>query len=268
MTAMNGTPRPEQLIFDLPIAEGMSAEDFLVTDSNRAAFEIIMRWPEDDVLAGSSPLLNLHGPEGSGKTHLAEIWRARTGALRAQPDDVCTDNLPALLSTGRLVIEDMPGAHLDETALFHLINMARENHARIMLTARTPPAAWPITLPDLATRLAAAQSVAIAPPDDALLRALLVKLFTDRQLRVPEEVISYLLVRMERSAAAAQRLVTLIDREALKHKAKITRPFVARLLKAHFAGSREADHAAEAAEEKHDPAFPSAEADEQSPSSS
>ncbi len=241
MMAMNETSRPKQLIFDLPITEGMSIEDFLVTDSNREAFDIVMRWPEDDMLAGSSPLLVLHGPEGSGKTHLAEIWRARTGALRAKPEDVCMDNLTTLLSTGHLVLEDMPGQSLDETALFHLVNLAREGKACIFITSRRPPNLWGVRLPDLATRLAAAQSVAIKQPDDTLLRALLVKQFMDRQLRVSEEVISYLLLRMERSAAAALNIVTLIDREALREKTRITRPFVARILKTYAAHSNTAE---------------------------
>lgn len=217
-----------QLVFDLPLTPGMGREDFFETPANRQALAMVERWPTGDE---RSPLLIIHGPPGSGKTHLSEIWRARTGALKAAPEDILTANLPALLGGGHLVVEDMQAGGFDETALFHLINLAREQRAWVLLTAAAPAAQWPVTLPDLNSRLAAAMVAEITAPDDELLRAVLVKLFTDRQLRVKEEVIAYLLRRMERSLAAARALVALIDHAALQRKAEITRPFVARLLK-------------------------------------
>ncbi len=226
---------PRQLAFDLPVRAGMAAEDFVVAAANRAAFEAVRQWPPagEQAARSTSPLLAIVGPAGSGKTHLAEIWRARTGALVARPVDVVEDNLPALLSRRHLVIDDMPGPEgaLDERALFHLINMARETGAALLVTSRTFPATWPVQLPDLKSRLKAAMAVEIDPIDDTLLEALLVKHFADRQLKVDRAVIDYLLPRMDRSPAAVARLVEAIDRAALAEKARITRPFVARLLR-------------------------------------
>ncbi len=220
--------RPAQLAFDLPREPGMGREDFFVTEANRAALEMVDSWP----LGGErSPLLVVTGPEGSGKSHLAAIWRERNSALMAAPRDVVAENLLALLSTGRLVIEDMPGEALDETAMFHLVNMAKEQGACVLLTSRDFPSRWNVALPDLRSRLKAAQVVELGPPDDALLRAVLVKLFTDRQLKVGEGVISYMLSRMERSLAAARELVEEIDRRALEERVNVTRPFVARLMR-------------------------------------
>ncbi len=221
--------RPAQLAFDLPITEGMSREDFFVTAANRDALEMVERWPEES--GGRSPLLVLAGPPGAGKTHLAEIWRARTSALLAGPRDVRTEHIPSLLASGRLVLEDMPGRAPDETAMFHLINMARETGAAVLAVSREYPSRWPVSLPDLKSRLKAAQVVRLGAPDDALLRAVLVKLFADRQMKVGEGVISYMLLRMERSLAAARALVEEIDRRALEERANVTRPFVARLMR-------------------------------------
>jgi len=215
----------------------MGREDFFVTGANRAALEMVDAWPGG---AERSPLLVVTGPAGSGKSHLAAIWRERTSALLAAPQDVVAENLPALLSAGRLVIEDMPGEKLDETAMFHLVNMAREHGAAVLLTSREFPSRWDIALPDLRSRLKAAQVAELGPPDDALLRAVLVKLFTDRQLKVGEGVISYMLARMERSLAAARELVEEIDRRALEEKANVTRPFVARLMRRREAGEASA----------------------------
>ena len=222
------TSHPAQLAFDLPATPGMTREDFFVTDASRAALEMVENWPPE---GQRQPLLALIGPAGSGKTHLAEIWRARTGALLAGPEDVRSENIPALVSTGFLVLEDMPGQALDERGMFHLINMARETNAAVLLASRQFPAQWPVSLPDLKSRLKAAQVAGLGAPDDDLLRAVLVKLFTDRQLRPAEGVISYMLTRMERSLEAARQLVAEIDRRALAEKSNITRPFVSRLMR-------------------------------------
>ena len=119
----------------------------------------------------------------------------------------------------------------DETALFHLLNLAREEGAHVLLTTRTPPAGWNVRTPDLASRLKALPVVALAPPDDVLLRAVLVKLFADRQLGVEESLISYVAIRIERSFAAARAAVTMLDAEALRQKRPLTRALAAELLR-------------------------------------
>ena len=219
---------PRQLTLELPLAPGLGREDFLVTPANESAFEVISGWP---ATPHDPPALALVGPPGSGKTHLAEIWRLEHDALRATPAELEVEAVPTLLSRGALVLEDMPGRHLDETALFHLLNMARQEGANVLLTTTTSPATWPVALPDLRSRLAALPFVEIGPPDDELLRAVLVKLFADRQLLVGDEVVSYLLLRMERSLTAAQELVAALDKAALSERRRITRPLAARVLK-------------------------------------
>ena len=218
---------PRQLAFDLPLEPGMAREDFLVTGSNRMAFEAVTRWP---AAPGDVHALALVGPPGCGKTHLAEIWRMERDALRCTPADLSVEAVPTLLSRGALVLEDMPGESLDETALFHLLNLARQEGAFVLFTATASPATWPVALPDLKSRLAALPLVELEPPDDDLLRAVLVKLFADRQLRVDERVISYLLLRMERSLSAAERLVAALDAAALAERRNITRQLAAKVL--------------------------------------
>jgi chromosomal replication initiation ATPase DnaA len=217
--------RPAQLPLDLPHRAAMGREDFLVAGSNIAAVAMIDAWPD-----WPTPATILVGPEGSGKSHLGEVWRGRTGAGTISIDDLTIDTVPDHCATGALLVEDAPGAGLDEKALFHLINYMRESRGHVLITARTFPAHWEVGLKDLASRLRAAQVVSLEPPDDQLLRAVLVKLFADRQLNVDESVINFMLLRMERSLGVARTLVELIDRRALAEKSAVTRPLVARLM--------------------------------------
>jgi len=215
---------PRQLALALPHAESFAREDFLSGASNAAALKTIERWPDwpDRALA-------LVGPEGAGKSHLADIWAGIAGARRVSARVLGDTNLPAALATGALVVEDA-GAELDERALFHLINLMRQDEAYILITARLAPALWNVGLPDLASRLRAVPTVALDPPDDALLRAVLVKLFADRQLDVDESLIGYLVTRIERSFAAARAVVGALDREALRQKRPVTRALAVELL--------------------------------------
>jgi chromosomal replication initiation ATPase DnaA len=140
--------------------------------------------------------------------------------------------VPRALATGAVVVEDLlPGA-FDERALFHLLNLAREDEAFVLLTTRIPPAEWRMALRDLASRLQALLTVSLAPPDDALLRAVLVKLFADRQIGVDENLIGYLATRMERSFAAARAIVAKLDAESMGRKRPLTRALAAEVLRA------------------------------------
>ena len=214
-----------QLILDLPHRPALGREDFLVSRSNAEAVAFIDRWPSWPVRT-----LALAGPPGSGKTHLAEVWRRMSNAETIAADRLCEAHVPPLLAKGALVVEDAPGLGLDERALFHLLNLAREQGAYLLLTSRESPTGWKLTLPDLTSRLKAIPAAALGPPDDDLLRSVLVKLFADRQIAVDEAVVSYLVARIPRALGAADSLVAEIDRRALEEKAEVTRMFVGRVL--------------------------------------
>ena len=215
---------PRQLAFALPHAESFAREDFLQGSSNAAALRLIEQWPDwpDRVLA-------LAGPEGAGKSHLAAIWAEIAGARRVSARALGETDLIAELATAALVVEDA-GEAFDERALFHLINLVRQEEAYLMITARAAPATWGTALPDLSSRLRAIPVVALDPPDDALLRAVMVKLFADRQLAVDESLIAYLAARIERSFAGARAAVDDLDREALRQKRPVTRALAAELM--------------------------------------
>ncbi|MFT0892615.1 AAA family ATPase [Pseudochelatococcus sp. G4_1912] len=220
---------PRQLPLDLPVDTRLEAEDFLVGPANTHAYAMIESWP-----AWPDTLLRLIGPEGSGKTHLASIWAQRAGASVVSIADVTTDKVEALAAQNALVIEDADQMPRDEHALFHLLNVMRRKNASsgasMLITARTKPEEWGLVTPDLLSRLRLSPSVAIDAPDDALLRAVLVKLFVDRQLLVDTSVVEALGRRMERSLAAAGALVEMLDREALSHSRRITRVFALSML--------------------------------------
>jgi chromosomal replication initiation ATPase DnaA len=220
-----GGDEAHQLAFDLPHRAALGREDFLVSSANEQAVLLIDHWPN-----WLNPALLLIGPPGSGKTHLAHVWRNMSGAALCSADDVTVATVPELLSLSALVVEDLPGAALDETALFHLLNLARESKSFLLLTSRLYPASWSLSLKDLASRLNAVPPAALREPDEALLRGILVKLFNDRQIAVDETAIAYMVTHMERSAGAARALVDLIDRRSLQEGAAVNRSFIARIL--------------------------------------
>ena len=215
---------PRQLPLDLPHEAALSRDDYLVGGSNRAAFELLERWPD-----WPSPVVVLAGPVGAGKTHLVNAFRDETGAEVIAAPDLRTDTVERLAAAPAAVVED---AHLgvDNTALFHLLNASKQAGKSVLITSRTWPASWKISLPDLMSRLRAATPVEVLEPDDDLLRRVLVKLFADRQLAVDIGVVDYLVVRMERSLDVAMRAVEAIDREALAGRVKITKPLAGKVL--------------------------------------
>ncbi|HVV93837.1 MAG TPA: hypothetical protein VHD15_10490 [Hyphomicrobiales bacterium] len=219
------TARPRQLALALEHAERLGAEDFLVAPTNAQAHALVTAWPHWPARA-----LLVLGPPGAGKTHLAAIWAARTGAEIIPADSLDPEALPALHQNVMLAVEDVDRPHVSERALFHLLNGAGEAGAALLLTAREPPgAAWP-ALPDLASRLRRLPQAVLAAPEDALIRAVLVKLFADRQLVVEPGVIEYIFTRMERSLATARRLVAALDQEALARGRRVGRVLAAEVL--------------------------------------
>ena len=214
-----------QLTLALPHRAALGREDFLVAPSNRAAVALIDSWPNWPAHA-----VLMIGPAGSGKSHLVEVWRGRSGAPRIEAERVGAAGVPELLRQGSLAIEDLPGPSLDERGLFHLHNLARESGVQLLLTSASRPGSWDLALPDLVSRLRAAPVVELGPPDDELLRGVLVKHFADRQLAVDESLLSYLIARMPRSLDAARLLVSEIDRVALEERAEVTRPLASRIL--------------------------------------
>ena len=173
----------------------------------------------------------LVGPEGSGKSHLAAIWAETTGARVLAAKLLAQADLPAALATGALVLEDLEPDGLDERALFHLINLAREEGAYVLITARAAVAGFPLAIRDLASRLRALPSVALPAPDDALLRSLIVKLAADRQFAVDEALVNYLVNRIERSFAGARAAVAHLDEEAMRQHRPVTRALAAELFR-------------------------------------
>lgn len=216
--------RGRQLVLDLPHRQALGRDDFLVTGSNAAAVALIDHWPDWPAHAAM-----IIGPPGGGKSHLVEVWRQRSKAARVQAADVRVDTAPDLLTSGAAAVEDVVPP-FNERGLFHLLNLARQQESSVLLTARTRPEHWKIALPDLLSRLKAIPVLEILPPDDPLLRGVLVKLFLDRQIAPAELTISFMLARMPRSLGAARLLVAEIDRRALEERAEVTRPFVAKVM--------------------------------------
>lgn len=206
-----------QLAFDLPHRPALGRDDFIVSPANADAIAWLDRWPD-----WPAPGLVVHGPEGCGKTHLAHVWQARTEARMITPGDVTGERWGVLVERGATMILDGIEADLDEPALLHLYNRLVEADGALLLTGHEPPSAWAIALPDLASRLRALPSVAIEPPDDALLMAVLAKLFADRQLRVEHDVLRFLVTRMERSFASARACVAALDTAAFEKRRKVT----------------------------------------------
>ena len=221
MTARAG--KPEQLPLEFRHEAASGRDDLVISDPVSAAASIIDRWPD-----WPSPVVIITGPEGSGKSHLAEVWVRNSHAVRVQA--VPGSDAVIRAGEGPVLVEDADRDGFDETELFHLINAVRSAGTSLLITARSWPMAWGVTLPDLASRLKAATTVEIGPPDDLLLSQILMKLFADRQLALDDKVIAYIVPRMERSLAAAQAIVERLDRLALARGTRINRALAAEVL--------------------------------------
>ena len=227
----------DQLVLELPHRAALGVHDFLISPSNRAAADMIDLWPD-----WPQASVAVVAPPHAGKTHLGNVWRLKSGAARLEAQAVCETDVPAVAAHGAVLVEDLHAGIADERALFHLLNLVREHKLSMLLTSRIPPGEIEASLPDLRSRLRALPLVTIAPPDDALLKAVLVKHFTDRQLAVEPGVIAYIALRMERSMEAAATIVAEIDRTAMAAHRKVTRALAAEVLAqtgATAAGGRE-----------------------------
>ncbi|HET7211895.1 MAG TPA: DnaA/Hda family protein [Methyloceanibacter sp.] len=214
-----------QLTLDLPHRAALGAEDFLVSDCNRAAVKLIDAWPQ-----WPDRVQLLIGPQASGKTHLARVWQALSGAEALDADTLRMDFVDGMGAGTPLVVEDADRATYDEKALFHLFNLARENGLFVLVTARSAPTRWNVSLPDLLSRLNAVPAVEIGPPDEALITTVMLKHFADRQLDIDPKVLTYLSLHVDRSLAAAAAAVAAVDRAALATGRKISRQLVAEVL--------------------------------------
>ena len=216
-----------QLPLSLAHRPAFDRGEYLVSICNEAATAWIDSWPSwPDATWG----LNIYGPEASGKSHLAEVWARKAGAIMLRPADLCADRLPTLLGAAHHVILDNVDASLPGVPAFHLFNMIVERQGALLLLSRMPVSRMALQPADLKSRFAALPAVAISDPDDALISGIMDKLFRDRQLFVTEEVLAFLIERMERSFSEARALVETIDAMSLADGRRITLPLVRRAL--------------------------------------
>ena len=223
---MRDTAPPKQLTFDLPLDPRYGREDFLVSPANEAAYGLIEAWPD-----WPDTVLLLTGPPGSGKSHLASIWATQAHAWTVPAGKLSGDQVTHLVSNGALVVEDIDCAQgRDEAALFHLLNLARERRCPVLLTASGLVDGFGLKVADLRSRLRLAPGAEILPPDDALLRAVIVKLFSDRQIVIDLSVVEAVALRIDRSLARAREVVAELDRDALGRGRRITKPLALAVL--------------------------------------
>jgi len=214
-----------QLAFDLGHRPALTRDDFLVTDCNRAAIGFIDRWPD-----WPAPVLVVTGPPGCGKTHLTAVFRAATGAELIAQERLGDVDPPALLGQASVAAIDGLRPEFAENGLLHLYNVLRDRAGHLLITAQSAPSRWSVSLPDLRSRLLAAPVVAISAPDDGLIAAMLVKLFADRQIAVSEDVVRFVLPRLERSFSAVRAFVAALDRVALSDRRRVTIPLAKQVL--------------------------------------
>lgn len=217
-----------QFTLDFEHRPSFSGDDFLVAPANQAAVDWIDQWP-----SWSHPALAVSGPPASGKTHLSHVFMSRSEAISV--------DLSTIQVTGvRPLVTDHPAFVLDnvdaivqtpqEENLFHFLNVIREENRTALLLSTTPPARWSVNLADLQSRLNAVPHVGITAPDDALMAALVVKLFSDRQLRIDTGIVDYLLTRTDRTFDGIRATIARIDETALSERRNITIPLIRQVL--------------------------------------
>lgn len=214
-----------QLLLDLGGAPSLTRDDLVVSAANLNAASLIDNWPH-----WPSPWAILIGSKGYGKSHLAEIWYEAAMPHRVQPSQLSDDDLGEAQNGRPILIDGLSEANFDEARMFHLMNAVRNARQTMLITTETAPSLWHLETADLRSRFKAATTVEIGAPDDALLRAVIAKLFADRQINVGPDIVEYLATRIDRSLDSVNRVVDRLDNEALVSKARITKPFIARVL--------------------------------------
>lgn len=225
------TAEPRQLPLQLEHRPALGRDAFMISAGNAATVARVLDWQ-----GWPQRRLALTGPARSGKTHLAHVWMYASGAVRAEAGTLDTGGAERLARTGAVVVEDVdliaeaPSPAEAERALLHLHNLLGAEGGFLLLTGRRAPARWTIGLPDLASRLQAMAVVGIGEPDDSLLASIVLKLAADRRVSVTPEAVHYLVRRMDRSVAEAERVVAALDRRSLAVKRPVTRATAAALL--------------------------------------
>ena len=219
---MNG----RQLALELSTRFAYGREDFLVAPCNSDAVAWIDRWP-----IWPAGMLAIYGPPGCGKTHLTQVWREVTNAQLVEPSSLerLTRDVQLSENTAEFILE-IDEASIVERDLLHFLNTITDQQRTILITGRNPPARWPVELPDLRSRLRAVSAVGVSAPDENTLRAVLVKLFSDRQLQVGEELIEFLCARIERTFDSARKTVVALDTAAMLAQKRIGIPLAREVL--------------------------------------
>ena len=225
----NALFEPEQIPLEFPVRAAMGREDFMIGQSNQDAVIWIDQWPN-----WPAPALFLSGPAASGKSHLAAVWESKSGAVRIKAQDLLENDAELIGSSAEHIAIDGVDAWLGdpdegkraETTLFHLYNIFKEERRTMLLTGRATPTEIDFVIPDLASRLRAAPCATIKSPDDTLLQNIIVKMFSDRQIQINEDILKYLMPRMERSFKFISDIVAKSDELALSKKRPVTIPVI------------------------------------------
>ncbi len=212
------TARSQQLVLPFTPRTCHGGADFLVADCNREAVAWLDLWPD-----WHEPGLIVHGPAASGKSHLVQLFLDHTGGTRVTADSVVTDIAELTFDFPAVAVDDADELIRSgiEQPLLHLFNGVKEAGGRLLLTGTASPGRWPFRLADLASRLRALPAACIHSPDEALLTALIVKLFHDRQVIIEDAVPSYMLARIPRTFNAVRSAVERIDAVSFAERRRV-----------------------------------------------
>ena len=218
-----------QKILDFDVRPAIGGQDYLVAISNREAVEWLDLWPDWQV-----PAIIIYGSTGCGKSHLANLFSLKCGASIIKPSLIEDIGISNILEESNFCVLDDTEFGFNEEDLLHLYNALVSSGGHMLMTAKIPPGQWGLTLKDLESRLKAIPTIKIGLPDDGLLEAVFAKHFSDRQLLVSAEIISYLIPRIERSLSMVQKVVEKIDKLSLSSGRKVTLPLVREVLSSNF----------------------------------